>query len=49
MNLLGQKVFENEYNESTIQLDLNLASGTYFVRIQDSNSTAFSIKKVVVQ
>jgi hypothetical protein len=49
VNLLGQKVFENEYNESTIQLDLNLASGTYFVRIQDSNSTAFSIKKVVVQ
>lgn len=44
---LGQKVFENNYSEKNIALNLQLATGVYMVKVTAENSSV--TKRIVIE
>lgn len=46
-NTLGQKVFENNYSEKSINLDMQLKAGVYFVKVFADNHSA--TKRMIIR
>ena len=46
-DVLGKKVLSNEYDSSSIVLNLNVNSGTYFVRVTTDSGT--TVKKLIIK
>ena len=48
IDISGKTILRNTYNTPVINLDLDVASGVYFVRVTDETTHERVVKKIVI-